>query len=325
MNTTKKIIILIICCFLLIIISPFIGANNIDYKNIFIKDSVDNFIFFSSRLQRLLADILTGGILALSGLIFQSVFKNPIATPYTLGVASGASLGAALFIISGTYSPFFSFLGSTFSAMAGGILSILLVYAISLMKGKIHTNTLLLAGVAINFFSSAFIMFLQYFADPAKSYKITRYMIGSTANITLENIIVMLTAAFLFFIIIYSFHKELDILAIGTPIAHSRGVNITATITILYFVVSTAIAIVTAITGPIGFVGMMIPHIIRILISSLNKILIPATFLAGGAFLSICDSAARVIIAPAELPVAIITSLLGAPFFIFLIIKGNKI
>lgn len=325
MKTNIKLLILIIICFLIIIISPFIGANNINYANIFTKGSVDNFIFFSSRLQRLLADILTGGILALSGLVFQSIFKNPIATPYTLGVASGASLGAALFVISGSYSSMFSFFGSTFFAMAGGIFSILLVYGISSIKGMLHTNTLLLAGVAINFFSSALIMFIQYFANPEKSYKITRYMIGSTANITLENIILMLIVTFIFFIVVYSFHKELDILAIGAPVAHSRGVNITFTITILYFTVSLAIAVVTAAAGPIGFVGMMIPHIIRILISSLNKILIPATFLAGGAFLSICDSAARVITAPAELPVAIITSLLGAPFFIYLIVKGNKI
>lgn len=325
MSTNKRILLLVVICLAVIGVSPFIGSYNIEYKNILNKESVDNFIFFSSRIQRTVADILTGGILAVSGLVFQSIFKNPIATPYTLGVASGASLGAALFVVSGSYSINMVFLGTTFSAMAGAILSIILVYAVSSIKGKLQSNTLLLAGVAINFFSSAFIMLVQYFADPNQSYKITKYMIGSTSNITLDNIIYILPVAFIFFIIIYSFHKELDILSIGSPIAHSRGVNITLTMTILYFTVSLAIAAVTASAGPIGFVGMMVPHIIRMLVSSLNKILIPATFLAGGAFLSICDSAGRIIVAPAELPVAIITSLLGAPFFIFLIIKGNKI
>ena len=321
MSSKAKLFLLFFISFIIICLSPFIGWHKLDYGNILNKEMVDNYVFFGSRLPRVLAGFLTGSILALSGLVFQSVFKNPIATPYTLGVASGASLGAALFIVSGTYSATIAFLGSSFFAMAGGILSILLVYSIASFTGKIYSNTLLLAGVAINFFSSALIMFLQYFADPASNYKITRYMIGSTANITIDNILFILPVTFIFFIIVYSFHKELDILATGSNIAHSRGVNVTRTI----FIVSFAIAIITSAAGPIGFVGMMIPHIIRITISSINKILIPATFFAGGAFLVMCDTFARIIIAPIELPVAIITSLLGAPFFIFLIIKGGKI
>lgn len=325
MSSKTKLFLLFFISFIIIFLSPFIGWHKLNYGNILNYEMVDNYVFFGSRLPRVLAGFLTGSILALSGLVFQSVFKNPIATPYTLGVASGASLGAALFIVSGTYSATIAFLGSSFFAMAGGVLSILLVYSIASFTGKIYSNTLLLAGVAINFFSSALIMFLQYFADPASNYKITRYMIGSTSNITIDNILFILPVTFIFFITVYSFHKELDILATGSNIAHSRGVNVTRTITILYFIVSFAIAIITSAAGPIGFVGMMIPHIIRITISSINKILIPATFFAGGAFLVMCDTFARIIIAPVELPVAIITSLLGAPFFIFLIIKGGKI
>ena len=158
-----------------------------------------------------------------------------------------------------------------------------------------------------------------------KSYNITKYITGSLANVSLNNILLLIPVSFTAFLIIYSFHKELDIISMGEYIAESRGVNISHSITILYFSVSFSIAAVISATGPIGFVGMIIPHIMRMYISFKNKILIPVSFIFGGAFLVFCDTIARIIITPAELPVSIITSLIGAPFFIFLILKTNKL
>ncbi len=167
-------------------------------------------------------------------------------------------------------------------------------------------------------------MFIQYFADINQSYNITRYITGSLTTVLPNNMLLLIPISFAAFIIIYSFHKELDILSMGEYIAESRGVNIKYSITILYFTVSFAIAAVISATGPIGFVGMIIPHVMRMFISYKNKILIPVSFIFGGAFLVTCDSFARTIIAPAELPVSIITSIIGAPFFIFLILKTSK-
>ncbi len=324
MSKNKKIFLIIFISIIIIISAPFIGIINIEYSSLFSSNSTGNFIFFNTRLPRVLAGFTAGGVLAVSGLVFQSIFKNPIATPFTLGVAGGASLGASIFIFFGVSSTLLSYFGITLSAMAGAMIVIFIVYMLSVVTGKLYGNTLLLAGVAISFFTSALIMFIQYFSDINQSYKITRYMIGTLSNVTLDNILFLMPVVIVSYIIIYSLHKELDIISTGTSIAESRGVDVTKTITILYFTVSLIVAGVISATGPIGFVGMMIPHIIRMIISCQNKLLIPLSFIAGGAFLVFCDTIARIIIAPVELPVGVITSILGAPFFIFLILKGKS-
>ena len=325
MNKNIKIIITYLICLIVLFTAPFIGSYSINISSIFNVNTTDNYIFFHTRLPRVTAGFITGGILAVSGLVFQSIFKNPIATPFTLGVAGGASLGAALYIFFAQSVTIMALLGQTVAAMAGALITILIVFFLSAVKRKLNNTTLLLSGVAVNFFTSALIMFMQYFADINQSYNITRYMIGNLAVVTNDNILLMLPVSFAAFFIIYLFHKELDILSMGENIAAGRGVNITYSVTILYFTVSLAIAAITASAGPIGFIGMIIPHIIRLFISYKNKILIPVSFIFGGAFLVMCDTISRTIIAPAELPVSIITSIIGAPFFIFLILKTNKL
>lgn len=325
MNKNIKIIITYLICLMVLFTAPFIGSYSINISSIFNVNTTDNYIFFHTRLPRVTAGFITGGILAVSGLVFQSIFKNPIATPFTLGVAGGASLGAALYIFFAQSVTIMALLGQTVAAMAGALITIFIVFFLSAVKRKLNNTTLLLSGVAVNFFTSALIMFMQYFADINQSYNITRYMIGNLAVVTNDNILLMLPVSFAAFFIIYLFHKELDILSMGENIAAGRGVNITYSVTILYFTVSLAIAAITASAGPIGFIGMIIPHIIRLFISYKNKILIPVSFIFGGAFLVMCDTISRTIIAPAELPVSIITSIIGAPFFIFLILKTNKL
>lgn len=325
MNKNIKIIITYLICLIVLFTAPFIGSYSINISSIFNVNTTDNYIFFHTRLPRVTAGFITGGILAVSGLVFQSIFKNPIATPFTLGVAGGASLGAALYIFFAQSVAIMALLGQTVAAMAGALITIFIVFFLSAVKRKLNNTTLLLSGVAVNFFTSALIMFMQYFADINQSYNITRYMIGNLAVVTNDNILLMLPVSFAAFFIIYLFHKELDILSMGENIAAGRGVNITYSVTILYFTVSLAIAAITASAGPIGFIGMIIPHIIRLFISYKNKILIPVSFIFGGAFLVMCDTISRTIIAPAELPVSIITSIIGAPFFIFLILKTNKL
>lgn len=321
---SMKIAVTILVSIIFLILSPFIGIDFITISDILNKDTTESFIFYNTRLPRVLVSFAVGGILSVSGLVFQSIFKNPIATPYTLGVASGASLGAAIYFFIGI-SFFSSFIGSTLAAMVGAIAVIFVVYMLSLSSGKMNNNSILLAGVAISFFCSAIIMFIQYFADLSNSYQITRFMMGSIAGVSMKNAYYILPLSLIFILLVFTFNKELDIISTGNNIAESRGVNVKFTISFLYFIVSLSLAAVIAITGPIGFVGMMVPHISRLLISSRNKILIPISFIVGGAFLTFCDMISRTIIAPSELPVAVITSLLGAPFFIFLIVSGRKI
>ncbi len=165
MNTNIKLFIIISASILIVTASLFIGIHKINIYNIFTGGTIDNYIFFNTRLPRVISGFITGGILAVSGLVFQSVFKNSIATPFTLGVAGGASLGAAIYIFFSQSVSIMAVFGQTTAAMAGSIVTIFLVYSFAFIKGRLNNTTLLLAGVAINFFTSALIMFIQYFAD----------------------------------------------------------------------------------------------------------------------------------------------------------------
>lgn len=325
MKESIKISVILIISLIVIVLSPFLGRDIISIADIKNYSSTDYYIFYNTRLPRSVMAFITGGILSIGGLVFQSLFKNPVATPYTLGVAGGASLGAAFYYFSGYTGILSAYTGSTLWAVLGAVLVIITVYGISLTTGRMDSSTILLSGVAISFFCSALIMFIQYFSDTTDSYKITRYMMGSLSGANYDEIMFLLPISLFFLLITYAFHKELDLLSIDSTIAESRGVNIKRTITLLYFAVSISIASTVSITGPIGFVGMIVPHIIRMVVTSRNKVLIPLSFISGGAFLTLCDTASRIIISPSELPVAVITSLAGAPFFIFLIIsRKNK-
>ena len=322
MNIKIRIISIILFSFIILMTASFIGPY-ININAIFDYSSQDSYIFWQIRIPRVITAFLTGGILAVSGLVFQSIFKNPIATPYTLGVASGASMGAAIYYLFGSALSY-SFIGGSISAVVGALIVIIIVYLIGIMGNKVDTSVILLSGVAISFFCSSTIMFIQYFSDPANSYKITRYMMGSLSSSHIEYLKYIMPVSLISLFIIFSNHMELDIISTGDNIALSRGVNVKKTIYTLYFTVSIMLAVTISIFGPIGFIGMMIPHICRNITSSKNKILIPVSFIFGGSFLIICDTIARIIIAPADLPVGIITSMIGAPFFIFLVIKSKK-
>lgn len=325
MKENIKVAAILTISFAIVVLSPFLGRDIISIADIKNVSSTDYYIFYNTRLPRSVMAFITGGILSIGGLVFQSLFKNPIATPYTLGVAGGASLGAAFYYFTGYTGILSVYTGSTLWAVFGAVFVIIIVYGISLTTGRMDSSTILLSGVAISFFCSALIMFIQYFADTTNSYKITRYMMGSLSGANYDEILFLLPISLLFLLITYAFHKELDLISIDSSVAESRGVNIKRTVTLLYFAVSISIAATVSITGPIGFVGMIVPHIIRMIVTSRNKILIPLSFISGGAFLTLCDTLSRIVISPSELPVAVITSLAGAPFFIFLIIsRKNK-
>lgn len=323
MSVNLKIFIIVLLSAVIVTVSPFLGIKTIALSDIAGANGQAGHIFYNMRLPRVITAFFTGGILAAGGLVFQALFKNPIATPFTLGVASGASMGAASYFYLGFSSITGIFFGETVFAMLGALLTISAVYGISAASGRNNGANILLAGVAISFFCSAVIMFMQYFSDLSNSYKITHFMIGSLASSNINSAIYIMPPALIGFFIILIMNRELDIIATGNDIASSRGVNTKRTVNILYFTVSLMLAVTVAICGPIGFVGMMIPHICRMIIGSANRRLIPVSFISGGAFLTLCDTGARIAIAPAELPVGVITSILGAPFFIFLILKNR--
>ncbi len=327
-QSSRKIILTAAILFSLAIalIVPFVGMKTIGLQSLLHPPpgSSEPFIFWNIRIPRLLASFTAGAALAISGMTFQAMFRNPLATPFTLGVASGASLGAALYVRLGLSFSLFGVSGLSLFAFLGAILSIGLVYGLSRMKRSFPTATMLLAGVAVSFLFSSLILFIQYISGFIHSFRIVRWLMGSLENIGYQSVFEMLPFVVSGAFMVLLLGRELNLLLTGEEIAHSRGVDVKAVKKTLFFATSLMVGGVVAICGPIGFVGMMVPHICRLIVGADHRWLAPMILLFGGAFLAICDTLSRTLIAPAEIPVGVITALLGAPFFLWLLLRGES-
>lgn len=313
----STLILIALATLIIVIVSPFLGMSHTTTAEI------QHQILTEIRLPRMLFAFIAGTGLALCGMVFQAMFRNPLATPFTLGVASGASLGAALYVYLGLSFSFIGIDGTSFAAFSGALISISFVYYLSRFRSHFSTETLLLTGVAISFFFSSLILFIQYLSNITDSFRILRWLMGSLSIVGYHDILQLLPFVTICIAVVLWLSRELNLLMTGDEIALSRGVNVQGIRYALFFVSSLCVGAIVAVCGPIGFVGMMVPHICRLLIGHDHRWLIPATLLFGGGFLILCDTIARLIIAPAEIPVGVITTLLGGPFFIWLLIKAR--
>ena len=317
--------ILVLLSLLVLFGAPFIGMKAIPIRALLSPPGIgtESEILWQFRVPRVLIAFLAGAGLGISGMAFQAMFRNPLATPFTLGVSSGAAFGAAVYVKLGIYFSLVGISGLTLSAFLGALLAILIVYTLSKARKGFSTATMLLAGVAMSFFFSSLILFIQYMCDFTHSFRILRWLMGGLEVMGFDPLLNMLPFVFFGAIIIFFLSNELNLLTIGDEIAVSRGVSLTFIKKLIFFATSLMVGGIVAICGPIGFVGMMTPHICRLIIGPNHRYLTPATFLFGGVFLTLCDTLARTLIAPAEIPVGIITALLGGPFFIWLLL-GKK-
>ncbi|MBN1788817.1 MAG: iron ABC transporter permease [Sedimentisphaerales bacterium] len=324
MKKTMPFIFIIVFAILVVSITPFTGSVKIPIsvlKNLDPDVSTESHIFYQIRLPRVFTAFLAGAALACCGVALQAMFKNPLATPFTLGISGGAAFGAAVHIL---FAASLTFLyDSVVFSFAGSLLAVLLVYGLTRIKKGFSVGTMLLAGVAVNFFFSSLILFLQYISDFTQSFRIIHWLMGSIDVIGYATPAAMLIFTAAGILIIISQSANLNLMSISDEIAISRGVDIRLTRKIIFFATSVMVAGVVAFCGPIGFVGLMAPHICRLLIGCDHKILTPASVLFGGAFLALCDTIARTVIAPAEMPVGVITALLGGPFFVWLLLKDR--
>ncbi|OPL10692.1 MAG: iron ABC transporter [delta proteobacterium ML8_D] len=321
-NRLIPLALLLILAIIVFSCAPIIGMNTIPLSAVLHPASggMESNIFWKIRIPRVCISFLAGAGLSVSGMAFQAMFRNPLATPFTLGVASGASLGAAIYVRLGLVFSVFGISGISIASFAGAIFSILLVYGLTRARRGFSTATMLLAGVAISFFFSSVILFTQYMSDFSQSFRILRWLMGGLEVVGFESVLNMAPFVISGSVIIIYMTYELNLMTTGEEIAISRGVNVWKTKNILFFATSLMVGGIVAICGPIGFVGMMVPHICRLLIGADHRYLTPATLMFGGAFLTLCDMLARTLIAPAEIPVGIITALLGGPFFIWLLL-----
>ncbi len=304
--------------------SPFFGLSVIAPGSILDFGGPDGLVFWRLRLPRAIAAFFAGAGLSVSGLVFQAMFRNPLATPFTLGVSSGAALGASLYFRLGAVVAVLGGLGSLGAALGGGLLSMLLVYLLTRASGGFSTPVMLLAGVIINFFFASLVMFIQYLSDANDSLRIMHWLMGSligleTARLAELGFIIIAGA-----LLVAGMAPELDLLTAGEELAASRGVAVRRAKLRAFAVSSIMVGAVVSLAGPIGFVGMMVPHVCRMRLGFSHCRLLPAAFFAGGCFLVLCDLLARLVLAPAEIPVGIITALLGGPFFLWTLFRANK-
>jgi iron complex transport system permease protein len=298
-----------------ILIAPFNGQIPIELYNLDNATTVDYKLFWEIRLPRVIVAFFSGGILALGGLLFQSLFKNPMSTPYTLGVASGSTLGVAFAIVFG-----FTSLLSLFGFI-GALLTVLILFGLTFKLKSYETNALLLVGIALAFFYNATLMILFYLSNESQSFEIIRFTMGSVDVVGLENTLPILFASISLLMLSLFYKKELKLLLTSNDYAYLKGVQVKRVNTLLLIGVSIAVGISVSITGPIGFVGLIVPHIIKTLHKKSAEQLIIPIFFYGGLFLVISDLIARNLGVSSDIPIGIVTAFLGGPFFIYLIMR----
>lgn len=302
-----------------LLVAPLVGDKGISLHGVMTPGSTDRDILVLVRLPRILFGALAGGALAVAGVLFQALLRNSLATPFTLGISSGSSLGAVIAIGLGLDIMFLGVPVISIFAFAGAILTVLLVFFIARSSGGLPTFTLLLAGVTLNFVFGAIVLFFQYASNFAVSYRMTIWMMGSLNIVGYEPWARMAPVVLLAVVAVVLLSPKLNLLAAGEDWASTRGANVGRLKTGCYLLGSVLTGTVTAFSGPIGFVGLVVPHTLRMIAGPDHRILVPGSFFLGAAFLVLCDTAARTLLSPTEIPVGVITALLGGPFFIMLL------
>ncbi|MCK9432431.1 MAG: iron ABC transporter permease [Candidatus Omnitrophica bacterium] len=306
-----------------------LGSAGIPVKKIFPlllggRGSTEYSILFDIRLPRIILGLAVGGGLALAGVILQGMFRNPLVEPYTLGISGGAALGVSLNIVFKFYKtlgvmtfPFFGFLGAL--AVIG------ILYLVNLRKATVRLQGLLLNGVMISFISSSLIMLMMSLSRAEDIHGIVFWIMGSLDEPNWFIIKITALAAVLLFLLSYLFCRDLNAFALGEEEAAHLGIPVERSKQFLFIIASLLAGFGVSSAGMIGFVGLVVPHFVRMFTGPDHRILMPASFLAGGAFLIFCDTLARTVISPVELPVGVITGILGGSFFIYALSrKGNS-
>ena len=304
-------------CGVAFLVTPFLGGS-IDFDT-----EQGRFIFFRLRLPRALLGLACGAGLAAAGVALQAILKNPLATPFTLGVASGSAFGVVLAVALGVDALVGGhYVGRPIVGMTGAVVVIALTYRAARVRGRLPTHTLLLAGVALTYTFSALILAIQYRATPADAARILRWLVGSLeAGPHYLPAAIVGGVVILGLLVLMSLGRAFNALGGGEEAALAVGVDTSRTIRRSYLAASLMVGVIVAFAGPIGFIGLLVPHTLRLLGLVDNRYLLPAAALAGGGFLALCDGITNLMDDP--LPVGVLTHLLGGPFFLLLLLRAK--
>jgi len=316
MSKTLTLVILL----LLAAIAPFIGTVSLNLQDIFVPGTLSHQIVFELRLPRMLLAFMAGATLALSGLLFQTLFRNILMTPYTLGISSGAILGAGIGMKLGLGSLFFGIGAISLFGFFGAVLTVILLLYLSRFLHHDRGNSLLLLGIALSFFYTAALMILYYLSSAMENHMLLRFTMGSLSTVGYTTALLVSGATLLLFGVLHVKRHELHLFALSDEQARLKGIASERLRLKLLIIASLSIGTLISQTGPIGFIGLIVPHIVRTLYRrNVSRLIVP-TFFVGGLFLLSCDVIARSLSAGSDIPIGIVTALLGGPFFIYLIV-----
>lgn len=303
------------------ILSIPLGSVPIPLEYIFNPEKAPEYIkiiIFNLRLPRIMMSILVGMMLSSSGVVVQTVFQNPLADPYIIGIAASATFGAVIAFVFDMPDYMYGVI-AFFTCLA----STLLIFKMAKKGNKVNVATLLIVGIAVSSFLGAFTSFAMYMIGE-DSFKITMWMMGYLGNATWSRVIFLAVPLVFSVSYFYSKRNQLDALLSGDEEAHSLGIDVNKLKVKTLTVAALVVAFSVAFSGMIGFVGLIVPHTMRMLLGPSNSKLLPSTILAGGFFLLICDTFGRLILAPTEVPIGVITAFFGAPFFLYLALRNKR-
>lgn len=272
------------------------------------------------RIPRVLASLLVGGALAGAGCALQALLRNPLAEPFTLGISSGSALAAVIAIRIGAEGAFGG-AGVSAAALAGAAITLLAVWQLARIGRQLPPATLVLAGVTMSMFCASVTVLIQQLTDFAEVSKMLRWMMGGLDSMRLGTVGRAAPPILGGLVLLGAYARELNALAAGTEAAASVGVAVARTQTVIFVVASLLVGSAIAVAGPIGFIGLVVPHGLRAVIGPDHRLLLPASVLGGAAVLAVCDTLARTVMAPAQLPTGAVTAVLGVPFFVVILLR----
>ena len=296
------------------------------FDTVSLKDSTDETsdiaktILLQVRLPRILLGFLVGCSLASVGVALQALLRNPLADPYVLGVSSGAALGAAVGILFGVGTTFLAETALPACGFVGGLVALVVIYRMAATYGQLPIHSLLLTGVILNAIFSALIMFITSILEPNRSYGMMAWLMGTLTAPTYGSLVALIIYLSIGLFLLFRHMHVLNILALGEESARTLGIDTEQAKRSLFMVTALVTGAVVSVSGMIGFIGMVVPHAVRLVIGADHRLLLPASALVGGTFLMSADTVARTLIAPTEIPVGIITALAGGPFFVYLLL-----
>lgn len=308
---------------LVLLLSATAGKVDMNWSRLFDPHSLEYRIFTQIRLPRVLLAFFSGGILALSGLLFQTLFRNPLTTPFTLGISSGATLGAAVAIMLGLGSGYLGFSFVTLFGFFGALSTVAIIYLFSRRLTSTGDQRLILVGIALSFLYSAVLMVVYYLSDFQQSYQILRFTMGSLVTVGYGDIVPVAISAVLILVTALYYRAALERFSVSDAFAFLHGVDVLRVQMVLFTVISVGVGALVSIVGPIGFIGLVVPHMVRRMLKRrIDETIVPV-FLAGGLFLVLCDALARIVPTVSEIPVGIITSLIGGSLFVYMLLKRD--